>query len=148
MTRLIHFLNESNGIEGILQPPTEYQVGVATLFLSLPRITTPDVLNVVKVFQPNARLRDKFGMDVLIGDYSPPTGGPQIRINLDQILECVSANGNHPIHYHKDFENLHPCTDCNGRSGRLVWLWQMMKFDYEIQKTFLHTFYYQALEQL
>lgn len=148
MTRLIHFLNESNGIEGILEPPTKYQVSGARLFLDLERITTPDVLNIVKIFEPQARLRHQFGVDVRVGNYIPPLGGPQIRDMLDKILERISDDGDHPIICHKDFENLHPCTDCNGRAGRLTWLWQMMKFDYQIQNTFLHTFYYQALEQL
>lgn len=145
---LINFLNESNGIEGILQPPTEYQLGGAKIFLALDLIQVADVSNIVNIFEPKTRLRNGFGWNVTVGDYAAPLGGPEIASELFQILANVNGNFFHPISNHKDFENLHPYTDCNGRSGRLLWLWQMQKYDFQIYGTFLKTFYYQALNQL
>lgn len=148
MTKLMYFLNESNRIEGIQRPVTKYENGAAEIFMGLNQLTVADVSNIVNIFEPKARLRDQFGLNVTVGDYVAPHGGPEIRTHLKDILTDVSLNRHHPIYCHKDFENLHPYTDCNGRSGRLVWYWQMQKFDFQIYGTFLHTFYYQALNKL
>ena len=145
--KLLTFLMESNAIEGILLPPSQYQVGAATIFLALNKIKVADVSNIVNIFEPEVRLRERFGMDTMVGDYIAPQGGPEVRGILNKILERINSNSNHPVYHHKDFQNLHPYTDCNGRSGRLVWLWQMKKFDYQIFGSFLRTFYYQTLEQ-
>ena len=147
MTQLSYFLNESNGIEGIQSLVTHDQFKVATHFLLLDRLTVADVSNIVNTFQPKARLRDQFGQNVEVGDYVAPGGGPEIREHLNDILADASVNRCHPVHIHKDFLNLHPYSDCNGRSSRLVWLWQMQKFDYTFYNTFLRSFYYQALNQ-
>lgn len=145
---LINFLNESNGIEGILQPPTKEQLKAAENFLALDEIQIADVSNIVNIFEPEAKLRNQFGWNIIVGDYVAPDGGPEIASELYTILANVNGNFFHPISNHKDFQNLHPYTDCNGRSGRLLWLWQMQKFDFQIYGTFLKTFYYQTLNQL
>ena len=116
--------------------------------MALDQLTVANVSNIVNIFQPKARLRDQFGQNVEVGNYVAPSGGPEIRRHLDDILSNVNACLCHPIHIHKDFENLHPYSDCNGRSGRLIWYWQMQKFDFQINGSFLKTFYYQALNQL
>ena len=48
---------------------------------------------------------------------------------------------------HVEYETLHPFTDCNGRSGRMIWLWQMLKQDRLVAGlSFLHSWYYSSLE--
>lgn len=148
MTKLMYFLNESNGIEGIQRPATEYENGGAEIFMALNQLTVADVSNIINIFEPKARLRDQFGQNVQVEDYVAPPGGPEIRTHLVDILIDVNRDSCHPIHCHQDFQNLHPYSDCNGRSGRILWLWQMQKFDYIIYNTFLRSFYYQALNQL
>lgn len=49
-----------------------------------------------------------------------------------------------PWEVHIAYEMLHPFTDGNGRSGRMLWAWQMRNFPLD----FLHTFYYQTLNAL
>lgn len=41
-----------------------------------------------------------------------------------------------------DGELLHPLTDCNGCSGRILWMWMTR----EAPLGFLHTFHYRALD--
>lgn len=120
MTKLMYFLNESNGIEGIQRPVTDYENGAAEIFMALNILMVADVLNIANIFESKPRLRDQFGQNVTVGDYDAPNGGPDIRIDLEAILKDVNINKCHPIHYHKDFENLYPYSDCNGRSSRLV----------------------------
>jgi hypothetical protein len=82
---------------------------------------------------------------VRVGNHYPPKGGEFIVGHLEDIL--LVANNGHasPYEVHCRYERLHPFTDGNGRSGRVLWAWQMQK-QYGICKGFLHQFYYQALD--
>ncbi|KKK46704.1 hypothetical protein LCGC14_3162550, partial [marine sediment metagenome] len=73
-------------------------------------------------------------------------GGPDIIPNLENII--WQANGDHgsPFEIHQSYEELHPFSDGNGRSGRMIWLWQMLRDGQDVSLGFLHTHYYQSLE--
>lgn len=148
---LYDFLVESNRIEGITTRPTDEQVAAAQAFISLNRVSVADVENIVNAFQPSARLRDNFGLDVVVGNHKPPRGGPEIRSDLERLLFIADAPRRigHPYWIHHKYESLHPFTDGNGRSGRLLWLWGMNRresLQWALRLGFLHAFYYQALE--
>ena len=49
-----------------------------------------------------------------------------------------------PFHFHRRYEHIHPFVDLNGRTGRAVWLYQMLKGQ-DVPLGFLHTWYYQSL---
>jgi Fic family protein len=138
----VEFIRESNRIEGIVRDPTLEEVAEHKRFMSLKRVAVKDMEQFVKVYQPNARLRDKKGWDVRVGGHVAPPGGKRIRDDLQLIIDranmpCLST----PFETHLAYEHLHPFTDGNGRSGRMLWLWQMRS----APLGFLHTFYYQTL---
>lgn len=141
-TDLRAFVAESNRIEGIERDPTDKEVEATHRFLQLPRITIPDLISLVGVYQADAVLRDQRGLDVYVGSHTAPEGGPMIPIYLGHILHDIEK-GIHPHITHLRYEWLHPFTDGNGRSGRALWLWQMRV----APLGFLHTFYYQTLER-
>ncbi len=145
---LERFVVESNKIEGIMRT-AESEMQVCRDFLKLNLIVVNDMERFVHQIQPDAVLRNKVGLDVRVGAYVPPPGGFEIENKLHALLAQTFHRPN-PYQTHIDYENLHPFTDGNGRSGRVLWLWMMLRGDSlnaESAKTlgFLHTFYYQTL---
>jgi len=141
---LKQFVAESNRIENIheIRPG---EIEAHKHFLNLKTLTVKDVEELVFKLQPGAFLRERVGQDVIVGDYRPPPGGEKIRIELEELLIDINENAN-PWHSHIRYENLHPFMDGNGRSGRAIWLWQIIR-NYEQLPVynFLQYFYYQTL---
>jgi Fic family protein len=79
--------------------------------------------------------------------YTAPPGGRGIKARLKVLLAKVNSDpkGYDPFDMHCEYEMLHPFTDGNGRSGRLLWAWHMLKRGESLSLGFLHQFYYQAL---
>ena len=146
MTNLASFIAESNRIEGITRPPTVAEISEMDRFLSLPTVSIDDLVALAGIFQPDAALRDRIGLNVRIGDYYPPKGGPYIRAILSNILADANQETSSAYQAHHDYERLHPFTDGNGRSGRALWLWMMQKTG-GAPLGFLHHWYYQSLAE-
>ncbi len=140
------FIEESNAIEGINRAVTKEEVKETFRFIALDEITLEELQQFVSVMQPDALLRDKEGMDVKVGNHFPPKGGQYIKDELALLLE-VMLDGD-PFYAHKSYESLHPFMDGNGRSGRAIWLWQMLKLKKNFAPMgFLQSYYYQSLSK-
>ena len=97
-----------------------------------------------------SRLRSQAGMDIqVVGDYRPRLGGIEVEMRLVEILLWASVDTINPYTIHHDYEELHPFMDGNGRSGRLLWLWQVLKFNYSYSPDwlFLRAWYYHSLSE-
>lgn len=138
------FVTESNRIEGIYRAPTSEEVSATESFICLEELTINDLVQLVAVYQPNAELRSRKGLDVRVGNHIAPRGGNDIQLKLREILSLANRRIHTPHYLHLDYENLHPFTDGNGRSGRALWLWCMRG---DAPLGFLHTFYYQTLAE-
>jgi hypothetical protein len=134
------FVRESNDIEGIYRVPYEWEIAAHHMILNAPELTVDHLEEFVAAVQPGARLRDKPGFNVRVGDHIAPPGGPEIRIRLRKLLRSKGT----PFHVYCEYENLHPFTDGNGRSGRALWL-RMMGGPERAPSGFLRSFHYQAL---
>lgn len=148
---MIKFIEESNRIEGILRPPTKAEIVEMEWFMTLPEIKIYDLKKFVSIYQPNAILRDKpYIPGVQVGNHVAPSSGPRITSQLNLILDEALCTT--PYLTHQAYETLHPFTDGNGRSGRALWAWQMRNLlgekamDVVWQRGFLHSWYYQSLE--
>ena len=141
---LYQFVVESNMIEGIHSPEAHvdhYDRLVDFLGLKLGDID----IDALIAFNTAGELRKNSGMNVRIGNHIPPPGGDLVVIRLDDIIKSVHDN-RHPYSVHIQFESLHPFTDGNGRTGRALWLFQMIEmFGWNMNRTFLHEWYYQSL---
>lgn len=137
--QLYDFVRESNRIEGIVRDPFKSEIIAHKVFLqSGPTISA--LTQFVATVQPDARLRNLDGLNVVVGKYRPPEGGPYVELELKRIL----ARLHEPYLVHQAYEALHPFTDGNGRSGRALWLWMMGGID-GAPLGFLHHWYYQSL---
>ena len=140
---LDNFVTESNRIEGIHRPPTVDEVDATAAWLNEPFPEIEHLDRLVSVYAPGHCLRDRDGLDVRVGNYIAPRGGPEIRTRLVELLyRATRERIISPWAAHIEYERLHPFTDGNGRSGRALWLWMMG----EAPLGFLHHFYYQTLQ--
>jgi len=142
-TNTLKFIIESNAIEGIYKAPTHDEIVASKDFLALDNILVADLELLVSVYQPGAVLRRVVGINVRVGNHSAPPGGLRIEADLIDLLTTLSARD--PYGTHQLYETLHPFTDGNGRSGRMIWLWQMVRQG-AVNLSFLHHWYYQSLE--
>jgi hypothetical protein len=142
------FVKESNRIEGIVRAPNAGEMREHEEFLKLEAITVDNMVRFVGVIAPGKPIRDRVGMNVRVGNHFPPGGGRSVLVGLMEILQRVNKGRDAYLNHH-DYESLHPFMDGNGRSGRVLWLWQMVRQaedPYVLRRGFLHSFYYQALQ--
>lgn len=153
--KLLRFVEESNKIEGIDRPPTQIEMHAHEHFLERRVLAIEDLVTFVDL-TAGAKLRDRPGSDVRIRGvaWRPPPGGPLIRARLDMLLAEINHTGDKewgapvgtPHEMHCRYETLHPFTDGNGRSGRALWLWQMLRLErMPFIRPFLQTWYYDSL---
>ena len=97
------------------------------------------------------KLRKEYGLDVRVGDHLPPRGGPFVEYELIEMCKKIKdvRAEKHVLQFHIQFENLHPFTDGNGRTGRAIWWAQMCLLNKEhrldLPLSFLQKFYYETL---
>lgn len=142
---LIAFIRESNGIESITREPTVAEIQAHEDILSRDTINVDSLCEFVRIVA-DAEIRSRVGMNVRIGNFIPPPGGPLIRRGLENLLGSIEKDMIAPWSAHCVYERLHPFTDGNGRSGRVLWAWHMNRAGQDpFTLSFLHRFYYQTL---
>lgn len=144
------FLIESWRIEGLgADKITEGIIQHTYGFLERKQINLTHVLDLATAYTPKAILRCEKGMNVQVGNYVPPVGGPEIASKLNELIDLINQNKIDPWEGHIEFESLHPFLDGNGRTGRAVWAWHTFKNgENPFIRPFLHSFYYSTLNHI
>lgn len=141
------FVEESNLIEGIDRAPTQEELQAHAVLIRPDATLLSDVALFVRTVA-GARLRVLHGMNVRVGAHVAPPGGPDIAAALQQLLGCMNDGKLDPFEAHRRYETLHPFMDGNGRSGRALWLWQMLREERPVYgSSFLRTWYYHTLSE-
>lgn len=75
-------------------------------------------------------------------------GGKEVESKLKVLLNQINneEDSRNAYDIHRRYEEIHPLTDCNGRTGRAIWAWLMLKDHYSFRLGFLHQWYYQSLD--
>ncbi len=87
---LTRFVSESNRIEGSTHVSDEDVKAHERLF-ALEAVTVRDLCAFVTAVAPRAGLRNRVGMNVVVGDHRPPPGGPRIEGQLEKHLASIRA---------------------------------------------------------
>lgn len=150
---LLDFIRESNRIESIKGRTKPIEVKAHKEFLALGEVRVHDLEWFVHAIAGKP-LRRQEGMNVSIVDrgsgkivHAPPPGGPAVEGDLREILIKAQRGDTTSYETHRAYESLHPFIDGNGRSGRVLWAWQMLHVEGRMPFgiPFLRAFYYQAL---
>ena len=143
LSHLYAFIRESNAIEGINEVPSDQEIEAYLALREVERPRVEDLENFVSIVQPGGILRSRQGMNVSVGDHTPPAGGMGIPLALDMLLADENLT---PRELHHRYLHLHPFTDGNGRSARALWL-HRRGWDYGCG-SFLQEWYYDSLHHL
>jgi Fic/DOC family len=138
---------ENNRIEGIDRAPTDEEIREHERFVRLEKVSISELEQFVRIYQPgNSRLRSIPGLNVQVGCHVPPRGGEHILAQLQALVMDINACKVSAWDAHVQYATLHPFTDGNGRSSRVLWYW-MMRNTSRVTLGFLHAFYYQTLNK-
>lgn len=139
------FVRESNRIEGISYsgPKLNADIEAHEYVLSKEILTRPVIESfALRVTRGVGKLRSRDGMDVRVGQHLPPRGGESLVRQYEAWLRDMPRR---PFEAHIAFEKLHPFMDGNGRTGRVLWLWQVGGIE-NAPLGFLHHWYYATLQ--
>lgn len=132
---VLYFLRESNAIEEVYDDVALVDSFLAWEFLmSKDALTVKDVLTSHQILMdyqpiPNKYKGDFRDVPVRIGYSVKNMPKPVIHSLIEDLLNDMNNNVNpsDAVMHHVQFENIHPFIDGNGRSGRLLLNWELVK---------------------
>src|SRR5665213_1438648 len=102
---LFNFLVESNEIEGINREPSAADLDVAQHFLQLNSVSLKALKDLQAAVAPRKPFRDRAGLDVRVGNYVAPRGGPEMVERVENLLLVAHIAGADPWAVHCTFED-------------------------------------------
>jgi hypothetical protein len=115
------FVRVNNRMAGILREPTPAELGAHRGLLAANSLCVENLEVFVQHVAPGAGWRMRSSED----DGRGGEAGP--RQDLETIVRAAKENRASATEIHRLYRLLRPFTDANGRCGRVLWMWQMMR---------------------
>lgn len=156
MYKKLDFMRESNAIEGEMESPQIGRVNpgdIKALHYLFSAKCSPNKIEPKTIKQLHKILgaylkKDWVGKwrdrQVYIGKHTPPSPEEVPKLMREY---CKNFGDMNAWEAHNRYEEIHPFTDLNGRTGRLLWLLKAVDEGYRFTIPFLRMYYYQTLEQ-
>jgi fido (protein-threonine AMPylation protein) len=124
---IAEFVRESNLIEGIDCPAAEHESIEAWYWLVGQKdLRMKEILKLHKliIHHIDPRIAGKLRKcNVRVGTYICPDH-KDIKHDLEHLIaQPLPKDAVYALAWHRNFENIHPFEDGNGRTGRLIYLW-------------------------
>lgn len=114
------FVRHSNAMAGIIREPTAAEVAAHRGLLAANALRIENLVMFVRHIERGAVLRNPKPGEAT-------SASPDVRAELDAILAEARTLSAPADHLHSEFERLRPFTDANGRCGRALLLWRMIR---------------------
>lgn len=118
------FVRVSNRMAGILRDPTAAEVAAHRGLLAVNTLRVENFEVFLQHIAPGAGFRDS------LDDGDPEPEGDSTsdaRSDLATIVQAARTRSATPERLHRLYRQLRPFTDGNGRAGRVLWMWQLMR---------------------
>jgi hypothetical protein len=115
------FVRFSNRMTGILREPTPAEIGAHRGLLAANSLSVENLEVFVQHVAPGTGWRMRTSEDARRGADAGP------RQDLETIVRAARAQRASAAEVHRLYQLLRPFTDANGRCGRALWMWQMMR---------------------
>ena len=148
MEQIANFLAESNRIEGYEFAPSLYLAALRGRPVDIPHVTNSvaawkyvtkhnrselrfaDLLHLFQRQMNGLLSMNELGgyrkCQVRVGPHVPPPPEHLPRL-MDRFMAMFNEQAADPLTLHYEFEWIHPFVDGNGRTGRLLWAWDLMR---------------------
>jgi len=120
-----HFVRASNRLAGIDREPTASEISAHRGLLAANRLRVENLEQFVRHVAGGARLRDTNSSRARKGALADIN----LRADLETIVEAASTRAVSPARLYRIYRLLRPFTDGNGRCGRALLMWQVMRQD-------------------
>ena len=118
------FVRVSNRMAGITRDPTVAEISAHRGLLAVNALRVENLELFIRHIAPGAGLRDTPEAEA---PEETPAAGDDLRSDLATIIQAAQTRSASPSRLHRIYRRLRPFTDGNGRCGRALWMWQMMR---------------------
>ena len=120
------FVRVSNRIAGIARDPTAAEISAHRGLLAANSLRVENLELFVHHVAPGAGLRGGLAANAEPGD-EESSRDEDLRADLATIVLAAQTRSASPHRVHRIYRLLRPFTDGNGRCGRALWMWQVMR---------------------
>jgi hypothetical protein len=115
------FTRANNRMAGITREPTAAEISAHRGLLAINALRVENLELFVHHIAPGAGLRSEDS------GLSSDAEAADLRADLATIIAAARIKSASPDRLHRVYKMLRPFTDANGRCGRALWMWQVMR---------------------